>query len=68
MELEDNIYKEIEELRYAPDRFRRKGISSGKIAFECGNLEKATEFFAIACHKSDGRCFEDVDRIYIRFF
>lgn len=41
---------------------------SGKIAFESGDLEKAKDFFAIACRKSDGRCFEDVDRKYYRCY
>ncbi|GMA98790.1 hypothetical protein [Pelosinus sp. IPA-1] len=41
---------------------------AGKIAFELGELEVAKEFFSIADKKSEGRCFEDEDTKYLKFF
>ncbi|HDR7600124.1 hypothetical protein [Bacillus mycoides] len=41
---------------------------SGTVAFELGDLEIAKEFFRIANKKSEGRCFEDKDVKYLKFF
>ncbi|MFP3886729.1 hypothetical protein HPB58_06955 [Priestia filamentosa] len=40
-----------------------KEFTSGKVAFELGNLETAKEFFSIANRKSEGRCFGDSEDI-----
>lgn len=40
----------------------------GKVAYELGNLDIAKEFFFIANKKSEGRCFEDEDTKYLKFF
>lgn len=45
-----------------------KEFISGKVAFELGDLETANEFFSIAHKKSEGRCFEDEDVKYLKFF
>lgn len=43
-------------------------LLAGKIAFELGEFDLAKEYFAIANEKSEGRCFEDEDIKYIKFF
>ncbi|MGG4552087.1 hypothetical protein [Paenibacillus humicus] len=45
-----------------------KEFISGKIAFELGDYEIAKEFFNFANVKSEGRCFEDEDDKYLRFY
>lgn len=45
-----------------------KEFISGKIAYELGDLEIAKEFFTFANKKSEGRCFEDEDVKYLKFF
>ena len=40
----------------------------GKIALELGEFEMAKKYFTIANEKSEGRCFEDEDKKYIKFF
>ena len=41
---------------------------AGRIAFECGDKEKAKVYFEIANKKSTGRCFGDGDDEYKKFF
>lgn len=43
-----------------------KEFIAGKVAYELGELDIATEFFLIASKKSEGRCFEDEDSKYIK--
>lgn len=45
-----------------------KEFISGKVAYELGDLEIAKEFFNFANKKSEGRCFEDEDVKYLKFF
>lgn len=45
-----------------------KEFFAGKVAYELGELETAKEFFNIANNKSEGRCFEDEDSKYLKFF
>lgn len=41
---------------------------AGKVVFELGDFEVAKKYFTIANAKSEGRCFEDEDKKYIKFF
>ncbi len=41
---------------------------AGKIAFKLGEFDMAKKYFSIANEKSEGRCFEDEDIQYIKFF
>lgn len=46
-----------------------KEFIAGKVAFELGDLETAKEFFSIANHKSEGRCFGSLNNTkYLKFF
>jgi tetratricopeptide (TPR) repeat protein len=40
----------------------------GKIHFELNEFDDARKFFKIASQKSEGRCFEDEDKKYFKFF
>jgi hypothetical protein len=41
---------------------------AGQVAYESGEMEIAKEYFIIANKKSRGRCFEDEDEKYRKFF
>lgn len=46
-----------------------KEFIAGKVAFELGDFETAKEFFSIANHKSEGRCFGSPNNTkYLKFF
>jgi hypothetical protein len=43
-------------------------LLAGKVAFELGEFEISKKYFTIANDKSEGRCFEDEDIKYVKFF
>lgn len=46
-----------------------KEFIAGKVAFELGDFETVKEFFSIANHKSEGRCFGSPNNTkYLKFF
>ncbi|WHX47202.1 hypothetical protein QNH46_13595 [Paenibacillus woosongensis] len=41
---------------------------AGKVSYETDDLVMAKELFYVANNKSEGRCFEDEDTKYLKFF
>jgi tetratricopeptide (TPR) repeat protein len=41
---------------------------SGKVAYAMGDLSTANRYFLVANEKSEGRCFENEDKKYLKFF
>ncbi len=48
--------------------FGERELWAGQVEYECGNLQKAYEYFDIAKKKSSGRCFRKCDIKYNEFY
>lgn len=45
-----------------------RDLYAAQVEYECGNLDKAYEYFEKAKRKSAGRCFRKCDKKYKEFY